>query len=116
MIDIDITKTWLYQEGMQEGIQKGRKKGIQEGRKEGIREGIRKGIKQGIIEGMKKGLKEAILSVIKVKFGKTPSSIRKVIMHTDDIDKLRLMKKEILRSKTLREFEKRIRSMNHNSR
>ncbi|MCX7734212.1 MAG: Rpn family recombination-promoting nuclease/putative transposase [bacterium] len=121
VIDIDITKTWLYQEGkqkgleegIQKGIQKGRKEGIQKGRKEGIREGIRKGIKQGIIEGMKKGLKEAILSVIKVKFGKTPSSIRKVIMHTDDIDKLRLMKKEILRSKTLKEFEIKIRSTNH---
>ncbi|MCS7214333.1 MAG: hypothetical protein NZ927_08995, partial [Candidatus Calescibacterium sp.] len=59
-------------------------------------------------------LKEGLLSAIEVKFGKTPSSIRKVIMHTDDIDKLRSLKKELLKAKTLKEFERKLRSTNNN--
>ncbi|MCX7735000.1 MAG: hypothetical protein N2254_09630, partial [bacterium] len=106
VIDIDITKTWLYQQGMQEGIQKGRKEGVQKGRKEGIREGIKK----GIMEGIRKGLKEALLSDVKFKFGRVSKLIKKEIMQIDDINKLRFLKKEVLKSRTLKEFEKKLKS------
>ncbi|MDW8086504.1 MAG: hypothetical protein RMJ45_00765, partial [Candidatus Calescibacterium sp.] len=86
-----ITKTWLYQEGKQKGLEEG----IQKGRKE--------------------GLKEALLFAIRIKFGKISRSIKKEIIHIDDVDKLRLLKKEVIKARTLKEFEKKIKSVNHSS-
>ncbi|MCX7734966.1 MAG: hypothetical protein N2254_09450 [bacterium] len=87
--------------------------GIQKGREEGIREGIQKGIRKGREEGIKRGLKEALLSDIQTKFRKTPTSIKKEIMRIDDVDRLRLLKKEVIKSKTLKEFEKKLKSLDN---
>ncbi|MCS7213704.1 MAG: hypothetical protein NZ927_05740 [Candidatus Calescibacterium sp.] len=89
LIDIDITKTWLYQEGKQEGLE------------------------EGIQQGIKKGLREALLLDIRIKFGKISKSIKKEIMRIDDVNKLRLLKKEVIKSKTLKEFEKKLKSINN---
>ncbi|MDW8087761.1 MAG: hypothetical protein RMJ45_07250, partial [Candidatus Calescibacterium sp.] len=66
-----------------------------------------------IREGVKKGLKEALVSVIQVKFGKISKSIKKEIMEIDDVDKLRFLKREIMKAKTLKEFEKKLRTIKH---
>ncbi|MDW8087902.1 MAG: hypothetical protein RMJ45_07960, partial [Candidatus Calescibacterium sp.] len=78
-----------------------------------MQKGIRKGREEGIIEGIKRGLKEALLSDIQTKFRKTPTSIKKEIMRIDDVDRLRLLKKEVIKSKTLKEFEKKLKSLDN---
>ncbi|MCS7213035.1 MAG: hypothetical protein NZ927_02265 [Candidatus Calescibacterium sp.] len=88
---IDITKTWLYQEGKQEGIQKW----IQEGTRRGIKEGTR----------------EALLLDIRTKFSKVPGLIRKEIEGIEDVNRLRILKSEVVKSRTLKEFERKLRSL-----
>ncbi|MCS7213834.1 MAG: Rpn family recombination-promoting nuclease/putative transposase [Candidatus Calescibacterium sp.] len=105
VIDIDITKTWLYQEGLEKGMKEGLEKGIQKG--------IQKGRKEGIKEGLRRGLKEALLYDIRFKFGKVSLSIKKRIMQIDDIEKLRFLKRLVLKARTLKEFEEKFKSINH---
>lgn len=78
MLDIDITKTWLYKEGLEkgkkEGMEEGIKKGLEKGKKEGLEQGIKRGLekgkKQGLEEGLGRGLKEAILLAIQISLVK----------------------------------------------
>lgn len=120
MLDIDITKTWLYKEGLEkgkkEGLEEGIKKGLEKGKKEGLEQGIKRGLekgkKQGLEEGLARGLKEAILLAIQIKFGKRASKIQRKIKGINDINTLRFLKKEVARVGTLQEFESKLKTLN----
>ena len=47
MLDIDIEKTFIYEEAMTKGMQKGIEKGIQKGLQEGLQKGLQEGIEKG---------------------------------------------------------------------
>ena len=87
--EIDITKTFLFQEG----------------RKEGEKIGFRKGERLGKKEGKKEGLKHAILLAVQVKFGKSKAKfVSRKIKVIDNIKKLRKIYTSALKSQSWREF------------
>ncbi|MEM5831598.1 MAG: hypothetical protein QXO40_05355 [Candidatus Aenigmatarchaeota archaeon] len=115
---IDITKTELFKmgeekglkEGIEKGIEKGLKEGIEKGLKEGIekglKEGIEKGLKEGIEKGQKAGMLEAILLDMKIKFGSKAKAMIKKIKEIDDLEKLKRIKKAIIKAKSIKDIEK----------
>jgi len=111
-IYIDLRKTGLYKLVFEEGV----KKGIEKGRAEGIKEGEIKGVLKGERKGKIEGLKEAILLDVQIKFGKSKVGlVRKKIEDIDSIEKLRVLKSEVLRANSLEEFLKSIQKLTWNS-
>jgi len=83
-IEIDITKLWGYKEG--------REAGLKEGRETGLREGLYSAIALGL----------------ELRFGKKGLRLMKKIREISDIDRLKELKKEIIKAKNLKEFSERL--------
>ncbi|MCX7734127.1 MAG: hypothetical protein N2254_05110, partial [bacterium] len=79
-------------QAIEEGIEQGRKEGIEKGRKEGI----------------EKGLKDAIESILIVKFGRRDKKLLAKIKKIKDLELLRKIKTEAMRTKSFNEFIKKI--------
>ena len=95
---IDITKTELFKMGEE--------KGLKEGIEKGLKEGIEKGLKEGIEKGQKVGMIEAILLGMKIKFGSRAKAMIKKIKEIDDLEKLKRIKKAIIKAKSIKDIEK----------
>jgi predicted transposase YdaD len=88
-IQVDIRKTFLYKWGEEEGEKRGFAKGKQEGLKEGLRE----------------GLKKAILLDTEAKFGLSKArKIKKLLEKINEINRLKKIKREIIKAKTWDDF------------
>jgi len=88
-IEVDIRKTFLYKWGEKEGEQRGFKKGKQE------------------------GLKEAILLDVELKFGSSKAKrIKNLLDKINDMNRLRKIKKEVIRAKTWGDLIKSVQSSN----
>jgi len=107
-IYIDLRKTGLYKFLFEKGVEKGRAEGIKEGEIKGLLKGERK----GKIEG----LKEAILLGVEIKFGKNKVGlVRRKIEGINSIEKLKVIKSEVLKASSLEEFLKSIQKLIRNS-
>jgi predicted transposase YdaD len=100
-IYIDIRKTPLYKFVFKKGVEKG----------------IEKGKIEGKIEGRIEGLKEAILLDVQIRFGKNKVAlVKKKIEDIDSMEKLRVIKSEVLKAHSwqdfLRSIQKSIQSSN----
>ena len=93
-IEIDITKLWGYKEGREAGLKEGKEAGLKEGREIGLREGLYSAIALGL----------------ELRFGKNGLRLMKKIREISDIDRLKELKKEIIKAKSLKEFSKRIKN------
>ena len=88
-IEVDIRKTFLYKWGEKEGEQRGFKKGKQE------------------------GLKEAILLDVELKFGSSKAKrIKNLLDKINDMNRLRKIKKEVIRAKSWGDLIKSVQSSN----
>ncbi len=101
-LDIDYRKSFLYRKGLEEGIERGIKEGI----KEGIKKGIKEGKEAGMREGMREGLYEAISVALELKFGKRGLYLMSRVRRIEDILKLKYLKRELVKAKSLEEFKK----------
>jgi hypothetical protein len=82
-IQVDIRKTFLYKWGKEEGLE----------------------------EGLKEGLKEGILGIIQAKFGSQKAKqFKNLLDKIDDIDHLKRIKKEVIRTKSWEDFLKFVRN------
>jgi len=96
-IQVDIRKTFLYKWGKEEGL------------KEGEQRGLVKGEKRGLV----KGLKEAILVGIQLRFGdQKAKQIRNFLEKIDDLNHLKKIKREVIRSENWENFVKSIKNSN----
>jgi predicted transposase YdaD len=103
-IEVDIRKTFLYKWGREEGI------------KEGIKEGERRGLAKGLKEGLIKGLKEAILLDIQLKFGsQKEKQIKNLLDKVNDINRLKKIKKEVIKAENWEDFSKVFRKLSFSS-
>jgi predicted transposase YdaD len=103
-IEVDIRKTFLYKWGREEGI------------KEGIKEGERRGLVKGLKEGLIKGLKEAILLDIQLKFGsQKEKQIKNILDKVNDINRLKKIKKEVIKAENWEDFSKVFRKLSFSS-
>ena len=92
-IEVDIRKTFLYKWGEKEGEKRGFKKGKQ--------------------EGLKEGLKKAILLGVELKFGSSKAKrIKNLLDKINDMNRLRKIKKEVIRAKTWGDLIKSVQSSN----
>jgi flagellar biosynthesis/type III secretory pathway protein FliH len=84
LIQVDIRKTFLYKWGKEEGLE----------------------------EGLKEGLKEGILGIIQAKFGSQKAKqFKNLLDKIDDIDHLKRIKKEVIRTKSWEDFLKFVRNL-----
>ena len=95
-IEIDITKLWGYKEGKEAGLKEGKEAGLKEGLKEGKEAGLREGLYSAIALGLE------------LRFGKKGLRLMKKIREISDIGRLKELKKEIIKAKSLKEFSKRL--------
>jgi flagellar biosynthesis/type III secretory pathway protein FliH len=106
-IQVDIRKTFLYKLGKEEGLK--------EGLKEGEQRGIIKGKEEGLKEGLIKGLREGIFGIIQVKFGSQKAKlIKNLLEKINDINRLKKIKKEVIRAETWEDFIKFLKNSSKN--
>jgi len=104
-IQVDIRKTFLYKWGKEEGL----KEGLKEGEQKGIIKGLKEGEKRGIV----KGLKEAILVGTRLRFGNQKAKqIRNFLEKIDDLNRLKKIKREVIRAESWENFVKSIKNSN----
>ncbi len=94
---IDIRETELFKRGEMEGIKKGREEGIKKGREEGIKEGLKIA---------KKLIKEWIEVALMTKFGPKSKGLIEKLKTIEDIEKLRKLRRVLLKAKSTKEIEK----------
>jgi hypothetical protein len=120
-IQVDIKKTFLYKWGKEEGLKEGEQRGLVKGEKRGLVKGLKEGEKRGLVKGLKegekrglvKGLKEAILVGIQLRFGdQKAEQIRNFLEKIDDLNHLKKIKREVIRSENWENFVKSIKNSN----
>ena len=90
-IQVDIRKTFLYKWGKEEGLKEGKQEGLKEGKQE--------------------GLKEAILLDVQIKFGKSKmKELKNLLEEIDDLNRLKKIKRKIIKAKTWDDFIKTFRN------
>lgn len=94
-------------------FEKIRKEIEEKAKKKELEKGIKAGLKKGKKEGLREGLKEAIKTGLIAKFGKNAKRIFKKIEEIEDLKKLKLLKGDVLRAKTLKDFENKLTHLNN---
>ena len=74
-------------------------------KEEGLREGREKGLQEGILEGRKEGLQEGILEILEIRFNVVPESIAKYIQSIENLDILRILRRNSLKVSSLEEMK-----------
>jgi len=102
-IQVDIRKTFLYKWGKEEGLKEGEQRGIIKGKEEGLK------------EGLIKGLREGIFGIVQVKFGSQKAKlIKNLLEKINDINRLKKIKKEVIRAETWEDFIKFLKNSSKN--
>ena len=94
-IEVDIRKTFLYKWGKEEGLKEGRQEGLK--------------------EGLIKGLREGIFGIVQTKFGSQKAKlIKNLLEKINDINRLKKIKKEVIRAETWEDFIKFLKNSSKN--
>ena len=102
-IQVDIRKTFLYKWGKEEGLKEGEQRGIIKGKEEGLK------------EGLIKGLREGIFGIVQTKFGSQKAKlIKNLLEKINDINRLKKIKKEVIRAETWEDFIKFLKNSSKN--
>ncbi|MCR4316913.1 MAG: Rpn family recombination-promoting nuclease/putative transposase [Planctomycetes bacterium] len=91
-----------YDLTIEEGIAIGIEKGIEKG----IEQGIEKGIEQGIEKGRLESLVDCVESILDTKFGKEGLRLMSAIRKIEDIQKLKILQRELITLATPEEVRK----------
>ena len=86
-----MKQTRYYRDAFAEGIEDGIEKGIKKGIKKGTEDGIKKGIEQG--------RQDSIVALLKVRFNRVDSKLRKVAIYLSTLPEEEAMRKVIALSR-----------------
>ena len=86
----------------------GIEKGMQQGMRQGMRQGMQRGMQQGIQQGMLLEAREMLIEVLTERFGRISDKLSEQIESIDSRERLKALLRQLLKAKSLKEFEGRL--------
>jgi hypothetical protein len=96
----------MYDQVVEIGMKKGKAEGLAEGEAKGLAEGEAKGKAEGLAEGETKGKIESTMTLLTIRFGDIPASLRKKLESAHDGERIKELFTLAATCRSLKEFQK----------